>query len=299
MRILLLGRTGQLGWELERTLAPLGEIYALGPEELNLTQLDALAQRIHEVHPQVIVNASAYTAVDRAEQQVDLAMQLNVQAPAVMAKAARELNVTLIHFSTDYVFDGEKDFAYTEDDATNPLNVYGQSKLDGEQAIIKAGCTYVILRTSWVYSLRGDSFVSKTLAWARQQEKLRIVSDQVGSPTWARMLAEITAVVLAQSKSAPQDYFTERSGVYHLGGSGSVSRLDFARAILRLDSRADEQKVRTLEAASTADFPTPAKRPLRTSLDCSRFESTFGLRLPNWEESLRLAMSEQPTNPGP
>lgn len=299
MRILLLGRTGQLGWELERTLAPLGEIYALGPEELNLTQLDALSQTIYEVHPQVIVNASAYTAVDRAEQQVDLAMQLNAQAPAVMANAARELNAPLIHFSTDYVFDGEKDSAYTEDDSTNPLNVYGQSKLDGEQAIIAAGCAHVILRTSWVYSLRGDSFVSKTLAWARQQETLRIVSDQVGSPTWARMLAEITAAVLAQSKSAPLDYFAARRGVFHLGGSGGVSRLDFARAILRLDSRADEQKVRNLEAASTADFPTPAKRPLRTSLDCSRFESTFGLRLPNWEDSLRLAMSEQPTNPGP
>ncbi len=299
MRILLLGRTGQLGWELERTLAPLGEIYALGPEELNLTQLDALTQRIHEVHPQVIVNASAYTAVDRAEQQVDLAMQLNAQAPAVMAKAARELNATLIHFSTDYVFDGEKDTAYIEDDATNPLNVYGQSKLNGEQAIIATGCAYLILRTSWVYSLRGDSFVSKTLAWARQQETLRIVSDQVGSPTWARILAEITAAVLAQSKSAPQDYFAARRGVFHLGGSGSVSRLDFARAILRLDSHANEQKVRNLEAASTADFPTPAKRPLHTALDCSRFEAAFGLRLPNWEESLRLAMSEQPTNPGP
>ena len=234
MRILLLGRTGQLGWELERTLAPLGEIYALGPEELNLTQLDALAQRIHEVHPQVIVNASAYTAVDRAEGQVDLAMQLNAQAPAVMAEAARVLNAPLIHFSTDYVFDGEKDSAYTEDDPTNPLNVYGQSKLNGEQAIIEAGCAYLILRTSWVYSLRGDSFVSKTLAWARQQETLRIVSDQVGSPTWARMLAEITAALLAQSLPAPQDYFAARSGVYHLGGSGSVSRLDFARAILRL-----------------------------------------------------------------
>jgi dTDP-4-dehydrorhamnose reductase len=299
MRILLLGRTGQLGWELERTLAPLGEIYALGPEELNLTQLDALTQRIHEVHPQVIVNASAYTAVDRAEQQVDLAMQLNAQAPAVMAKAARELNATLIHFSTDYVFDGEKDTAYIEDDATNPLNVYGQSKLNGEQAIIATGCAYLILRTSWVYSLRSDSFVSKTLAWARQQETLRIVSDQVGSPTWARILAEITAAVLAQSKSAPQDYFAARRGVFHLGGSGSVSRLDFARAILRLDSHANEQKVRNLEAASTADFPTPAKRPLHTALDCSRFEAAFGLRLPNWEESLRLAMSEQPTNPGP
>ena len=284
---------------MERTLAPLGEIYALGPEELNLTELDALAQRIHEVHPQVIVNASAYTAVDRAEGQVDLAMRLNAQAPAVMAEAARALNAVLIHFSTDYVFDGEKDSAYTEDDPTNPLNVYGQSKLSGEQAIVEAGCVYVILRTSWVYSLRGDSFVSKTLAWARQQETLRIVSDQVGSPTWARMLAEITAALLAQSLPAPQEYFSTRSGVYHLGGSGSVSRLDLARAILRLDPRADEQKVRNLEAASTADFPTPARRPLRTSLDCSRFETTFGLRLPNWEDSLRLAMSEQPTNPGP
>ena len=261
--------------------------------------MDALSQRIHEVHPQVIVNASAYTAVDRAEGQVDLAMQLNAQAPSVMAKAARDLNAPLIHFSTDYVFDGEKDSAYTENDQTNPLNVYGQSKLSGEQAIIEAGCANVILRTSWVYSLRGDSFVSKVLAWARQQETLRIVSDQVGSPTWARMLAEVTAAVLAQSLPAPQDYFATRSGVYHLGGSGSVSRLDFARAILRLDSRADEQKVRNLEAASTADFPTPARRPLRTSLDCSRFETTFGLRLPNWEESLRLVMSEQPTNPGP
>jgi len=299
MRILLLGKTGQLGWELQRTIAPLGEVYALGPEELNLTDLDALARRINEVHPQVIVNASAYTAVDRAEEQVDLAMRLNAQAPAVMAEAARALNAALIHFSTDYVFDGGKDSAYTEDDPTNPLNVYGQSKLSGEQAVIQAECAHLILRTSWVYSLRGDSFVSKTLKWARQQETLRIVSDQVGSPTWARMLAEITAAVLAQSLPAPQAYFSKRSGVYHLGGSGAASRLDFARAILRLDPRADEQKVRTLEAASTADFPTPAKRPLRTSLNGSRFESSFGLRLPNWEDSLQLAMSEQPINPGP
>ena len=299
MRILLLGRTGQLGWELERTLAPLGEVYALGPQELNLTDLDALTRQIREMHPQIIVNASAYTAVDRAEGQPDLAMLLNAQAPAVMAISARELNAVLIHFSTDYVFDGEKKSAYTEDDITNPLSVYGQSKLNGEQAIAEAGCTHLILRTSWVYSLRGDSFVSKTLAWSRQQETLRIVSDQVGSPTWARMLAEITAAMLAQSLPASQDYFSTRSGIYHLGGSGGVSRLDFARSILRLDSRANEQKVRTLEAASTADFPTPARRPLRTALDCSRFEATFGLHLPDWEESLRLAMSEQPTNPGP
>lgn len=299
MQILLLGKTGQLGWELQRTLAPLGEIYALGPDELNLTELDSLAALIHKTRPQVIVNASAYTAVDRAEGQVDLAMRLNAQAPAVMAEAARTLNAALIHFSTDYVFDGEKDTAYTEDDTTNPLNVYGQSKLSGEQAIVQAGCTHLILRTSWVYSLRGDSFVSKTLAWARQQETMRIVADQVGSPTWARMLAEITAAALAQSLPSPQDYFSTRSGVYHLGGSGGVSRLDFARAILKLDPRPEEQKAQSLEAACTADFPTPARRPLRTSLNCSRFETAFGLRLPNWEESLRLAMGEQPANPGP
>ncbi len=299
MRILLLGKTGQLGWELQRTLAPLGEISALGPEELNLTDLDALASLIHATHPQVIVNASAYTAVDRAEGQVDLAMRLNAQAPAVMAEAARELNAALIHFSTDYVFDGEKDTPYIESDPTNPLNVYGKSKLNGEQAIVEAKCVHLILRTSWVYSLRGDSFVSKTLAWARQQETMRIVADQVGSPTWARMLSEITAAILAQSLSAPQDYLSARSGIYHLGGSGGVSRLDLARAILRFDPRPGEQKVRSLEEARTEDFPTPALRPLRTSLNCSLFETTFGLRIPNWEDSLGLAMSEQPANPGP
>jgi dTDP-4-dehydrorhamnose reductase len=299
MRILLLGRTGQLGWELQRTIAPLGNIFALGPEELNLTGLEALARLIHELHPQVIVNASAYTAVDRAEGQVELAMQINALAPAVMAKAAQTLNAVLIHFSTDYVFDGEKDSPYIEEDGTNPLNVYGQSKLSGEQFIAQTGCAHIILRTSWLYSLRGNNFVSKTLAWARQQETLRIVSDQVGSPTWARMLAEITAAMLAQSLPASQAYFSTRSGIYHLGGSGSVSRLEFARTLLQLDPHSDEQQVRYLEPASTGDFPISARRPLRTSLDCSRFESTFGLRLPNWEESLRLAMSDQPTNPGP
>jgi dTDP-4-dehydrorhamnose reductase len=299
MRILLLGKTGQLGWELQRALAPLGKINALGPEELNLTDLDALARQIQEFHPQIIINASAYTAVDRAEEQVDLAMRINAEAPAVMAEAAHDLSAVLIHYSTDYVFDGEKDSAYTEDDHVNPLNVYGHSKLKGEQNIVAAGGAYLIFRTSWVYSLRGDSFVSKTLAWARKQETMRIVSDQVGSPTWARMLAEITGIVLAQSLLAPVDYFSTRSGIYHLGGSGSASRLDLARAILRLDPHPSEQKVRTLEPASTSDFPTPARRPLRTSLDCSRFKASFGLCLPNWEESLQLAMSEQPINPGP
>jgi len=170
--------------------------------------------------------------------------------------------------------------------------VYGQSKLAGEQAIGQVGGAHVILRTSWVYSLRGDGFVSKVLAWARKQETLKIVSDQIGSPTWARMLAEITSTMIARSQFDMQSYFSERSGVYHLGGAGSVSRLDFTQAILRLDPRAGEQIVKRLEPALTADFPTPAQRPLKTPLDCSRFQQNFGLHLSTWEESLRLALEE-------
>jgi len=292
MKILLFGKTGQLGWELERTLAPLGEVHALGPDQLDLTRLDVLATWIRDLKPQVVVNASAYTAVDKAESEVDLARAINVDAPRVMAEEARALNAALIHYSTDYVFDGEKNSAYTEQDATNPLNEYGQTKLDGEGAIAQVGGAHVILRTSWVYSLRGEGFVTKVLKWARSQETLRIVSDQVGSPTWARMLAEVTSAMLARSSSSPHDYFIERSGMYHLGGSGSVSRFDFTQAILRLDPKPEEQIVKRLEPARTADFPTPALRPLKTVLDCSKFERIFGLSMPLWEDALRLAMGE-------
>ncbi|MBI5825766.1 MAG: dTDP-4-dehydrorhamnose reductase [Chloroflexi bacterium] len=292
MRILLFGKNGQLGWELHRTLAPLGEVHASDSRSLDVADLKALERVINEVKPQIIVNASAYTAVDRAEEQVDLATKINALAPALMAESARKLNASLIHYSTDYVFDGTKNTAYTENDLTNPLNVYGQSKLNGEQAIGQVGGAYFIFRTSWVYSLRGDGFVSKVLSWSRKQETLRIVTDQIGSPTWARMLAEVTAAVIAQSLLAPQRYFSEKSGIYHLGGAGSVSRFDFVRAILRLDPNVGEQITKNVETALTADFPTPACRPLVTPLDCSRFESVFGLRLPAWEESLRLALEK-------
>ncbi len=290
-KILLFGKTGQLGWELERTLAPLGEVCAFGPDELDLTDLDALARKINEVRPDMIINASAYTAVDRAEQETDLAMLLNEKVPALMAEAAKALGAPFIHYSTDYVFDGTKDSAYTEGDATNPLNVYGQSKLKGEQAIGQVGGAYVILRTSWVYSLRGDGFVSKVLAWARKQESLKIVTDQVGSPTWARMLAEVTSAVVARSIPDGWEFFLEKSGVYHLGGAGSVSRFDFTRAILDLDPHAEEQKVKTLVPALTEDFPTSARRPLYTPLDCSRFEGVFGICLSGWMDALRLALA--------
>lgn len=292
MKILLFGKTGQLGWEAHRTLSPLGEIYAMGPKDLDLTRLDELAKIIREVKPQVIVNASAYTAVDRAEAEPDLAMTINAKAPGIMAEEARKLNAPFIHVSTDYVFDGKKDTPYIEEDETNPLNVYGQSKLEGEQAIGQVGGAHVILRTSWVYSLRGDSFVTKILAWSRKQETLKIVSDQIGSPTCARMLAQAISGMVAQGKPDLQMYFGERSGVCHLGGAGSVSRLDFAKAILRFDPRFTEQVTKSLEPALTADFPTPALRPLKTALDCTKFERTFGLSLPAWEDSLRLAMGE-------
>lgn len=290
MRILLFGKNGQLGWELQRTLPPLGEVLAFDAQELDLTQITKLAKLIRETKPHLIVNASAYTAVDRAESEPKLAMTVNAKAPAVMAEEALKLKVPFVHYSTDYVFDGRKKTAYVEDDLTNPLNVYGQSKLVGEQAIGHVGGAYIILRTSWVYSLRGDGFVSKVLSWSRQQEEMKVVSDQIGSPTWARMLAEVTSAMLAGALSSPFSYFEEKSGVYHLGGSGSVSRLDFARAILRFDPKADEQIVRRLEPALTSDFPTPATRPLTAALNCSRFERVFKVGLSDWQNGLRLAM---------
>jgi len=292
MRILLFGKTGQLGWELNRTLAPLGDVYAFGPDELDLIEVDTLTRTIREVQPELIVNASAYTAVDRAEQEPKLAMLLNEKVPMVMAEEARKLNAPFIHYSTDYVFDGAKTSAYTEDDLTNPLNVYGHSKLKGEQAIGQVGGAHVILRTSWVYSLRGNGFVSKVLSWARSQDTLKIVTDQVGSPTWARMLAEVTSAMAARSFSDSWEYFLEKSGVYHLGGAGGVSRFDFTRAILELDPHPEEQKVKELEAALTADFPTPAIRPLTTTLDCSRFNRVFELSMPDWKNTLRLALEK-------
>lgn len=292
MKILLFGKNGQLGWEAQRTLAPLGEIIALGAHELNLTQLDKLAGIIRQVQPQVIINAAAYTAVDQAEAEPELAKSINALAPGVMAEEAKALNAILIHYSTDYVFDGKKGGRYTEDDPTGPLNVYGQSKLEGEQSIRQAGGGHVILRTSWVYSLRGDNFVGKVLAWSRQNEVMRVVSDQIGSPTWARMLAEITAAMIVRSMSDPLGYFRERKGLYHLGGAGHVSRYDFAKAILRLDPHPELQVTKRIEPSLTVDFPTPASRPLSTPLDCSLFESTFDLHLPGWEDGLRLALNE-------
>lgn len=290
MRVLLLGKLGQLGWELHRSLSPLGELIAVDYPEIDLSQPDQILQLVRRVQPALIVNATAYTAVDRAESEPQVAMDINARAPRILAEEARTLGATLIHFSTDYVFDGTANRPYLETDPPSPLSVYGRSKLEGERAIQVAGGAYLILRTSWVYSLRRDSFVTKVLSWARQQETIKVVSDQVGNPTWARQLAEITAQLLAKSTGSPAGWLAERGGLYHLAGSGYASRLEWAEAVLRLDPRREEQVARQVLPALTADFPTPARRPLFSALNCDHFSSVFSLRLPTWQDALAFAL---------
>jgi dTDP-4-dehydrorhamnose reductase len=286
MKILLLGKNGQLGWELQRTLAPLGPVVALDFEELNMEDFDAVRKRIRELRPQVIVNASAYTAVDKAESEPEKAYVINGEIPGILAEECVLLKAALIHYSTDYVFDGRKGRPYIEMDTPNPLNIYGKSKLAGEQAIQKAGGAYLILRTAWVYSLRGDSFITKVLGWARQNETLRIVDDQISNPTWARMLAEFAALILVQGK----DLIGERRGLYHLAGTGHTSRFEWARKILELDPRKEEQICKEILPALTSDFPTPAERPLCSALKCTLFQDVFGICMPSWQGTLGLAM---------
>jgi len=290
LRIMVIGRTGQLGWELQRTLAPLGEVVTYDYPEVDLAKPASLPGLVRAVNPQVIINAAAYTNVDKAESEAEQAHQINAVAPGVLAEEAKRLGAAFIHYSTDYVFDGQKGLPYVESDAPHPLNVYGQTKLEGEQAVQAAGGAYLILRTSWVYSLRQGGFVTKVLQWAREQETLRVVDDQISSPTWARMLAEATALALAQGRDDPVEYIHEKAGLYHLAGSGACSRYEWAQAILELDPKKSEQKVRQLLPAKSSQFPTPAERPLVSVLDCGKFEQVFGLRLPIWEVGLALTM---------
>jgi dTDP-4-dehydrorhamnose reductase len=291
MKIVLFGKGGQLGWELERILPGLGNVVALDRTQLDLRDLNAVTQTLEELKPNLIINASAYTEVDKAEKEPELAMKINALAPGFMAEMSRKLGAVLIHYSTDYVFDGMTNTPYTENDSTSPLNVYGKSKLMGEENIKQAGDAYLILRTSWVYSLRGNSFVNKVLGWARKNSTLRIVDDQVGSPTWARMLAEMTSLLLAQTRGALYEKIREQCGIYHLAGSGYTSRYEWAKEILANDPDRSGQIVQTLEPGRTEEFPTPATRPLFSALDCTRFERTFGLRVPAWDSTLKLAMA--------
>jgi len=287
-KILLFGSHGQLGWEMQRTLAPLGEVIAFDFPEIDLTKPESLRNVLRDYAPQIIINAAAYTNVDKAESEPELAYRVNAEAPGVMAEEAMRLNAAFIHFSTDYVFDGKKGSAYVETDTPNPLNIYGKTKLSGDLKVQEVGGSFLIFRTSWVYSLRHGGFVTKVLEWARNQETLRIVDDQIGSPTWARMLAEATAQVIAQGRGEPVGYLREKAGLYHLAGSGSCSRYVWAEAILQLDSKKEEQVVTKLLPAKSSEFLTPAERPVNTALECNRSKIIFNITLPCWKFALRL-----------
>ncbi len=290
MRILILGKVGQLGWELLRTLGPLGEVAAVDYPDIDLTKAESVRAVIQQVRPQVIINATAYTDVDRAEREPDRAMAINGFGPGILAEEARRISAGVIHYSTDYVFDGKAGRPYLETDTPNPLGVYGQSKLAGERWIQGITESYLIFRTSWLYSLRRPSFVTKVLEWSRKQEVLKVVDDQVSNPTWARALAEVTAQVLAMGAEDPVQWIIEQRGVYHLAGSGYTSRYEWARTILECDPNKEQQIVQQLMPAKTADFPTPAERPLFSALSCETFKRVFHLALPDWREALQLAM---------
>ena len=291
MNIVLFGKNGQLGWEFQHSLPMLGNLVALDRADLDLCDLQAIERTLHELRPHLIINASAYTDVDRAENEMETAMKINALAPGVMAEMARKLGAVLIHYSTDYVFDGRKNAAYIESDLANPLNAYGKSKLAGEENIQQAGEAYLILRTSWVYSLRGNSFVNKVLGWARKNPSLRIVDDQISNPTWARRLAEITSLLLAQNQARLYEIMREKRGIYHLAGSGYTSRYEWAKQILLNDPERSQQIVKTIQPVHSDEFSTPATRPLFSALDCTRFEETFGLHLQPWTNSLQLALA--------
>ena len=286
MKILLLGNTGQVGWELNRTLLTLGKLVALDYPQIDMADPDSIRSLVQEIKPQIIVNATAYTDVDKAESEPELAMAINGTGPGILAQEAKKIDAALIHYSTDYVFDGTKGSPYTEEDQPNPINVYGETKLAGEEAICDVDGIHLIFRTSWVYSLRRPCFVTKVLEWAKTKKELRIVDDQVSSPTWARMLAEVTAQVITQGRADPLGYLVEKSGLYHLAGGGSCSHFEWAKVIVYLSSIESIQ----IKPASTVDFPTPAERPLVSILFDEKIRNSFNIILPKWKNLLKLAL---------
>lgn len=285
MNILLLGASGQVGYELQRSLQGLGDIAAPTRAQLDLTDLDRLADAVRALKPALIVNAAAYTAVEQAESEPGLAFRINAEAPAVLAREARALGAAMVHYSTDYVFDGSKNAPYTEDDPAAPLNVYGRSKLAGENAVAESGISHLILRTSWVYGMRGHNFLLAMLKRAREQGELRVVADQFGAPTWCRTVAEISAHLLADANVAGNEWWRCHSGIYHLACAGQTSWHGFAEAIMaaaNIDCR--------VVPIATSEYPSRAQRPRNSVLDCRKLANMSG-ELPNWQDALKLCMS--------
>lgn len=291
--ILLTGATGQVGFELVRALQGVGRIAAPGRDQCDFRGIDAVRRVVRELGPALIINAAAYTAVDAAETEPELAMRINGEAVGVLAEEARRLNAPLIHYSTDYVFDGAKLGPYLEADAPCPANAYGRSKLAGEQAIAQVGCINVILRTSWIYSLHRPNFLLRTLAQARAGGVLRMATDQLGSPTWSRTVAALSAHLVLSGMSqgvVRTDWWQERAGLYHLSASGVASRYDFAEAILALTPQCRHA---TLVPASLADFDLPARRPTNCQLATRKFVDAFGVVPLAWRDALRQCLGER------
>jgi dTDP-4-dehydrorhamnose reductase len=285
MKILLTGASGQLGFELARSLQGLGEVIAVDRSRMDLSNLDQVRDVIRVLRPDLIVHPAGYTAVDRAEAEPELVWRINAEAPEVMAQEARALGAALVYYSTDYVFDGSKAGAYVETDATGPINVYGRSKLAGEQAIAAAGIAHLILRTSWVFGMHGNNFLLTMLRLAKERGALQVVSDQFGAPTWSRTLADATALVLAQARAGGPAWWQQNSGVYHLTSQGRTSWHGFTAAIIAaagIDC--------ALTPISSDAWPSAARRPRNSVLDTAKFRARFG-ELPDWQDALRMCLA--------
>ena len=295
MKILLLGKNGQLGWELQRSLAPLGELVALDRQGApglcgDLGEPDGLAATVRALRPDVIVNAAAYTAVDRAESEPDLARRINAHAPAVLAREAAACGALLLHYSTDYVFHGHGQRPWAEDDPTGPLNVYGQTKLAGEQAIVQAGCRHLILRTSWVYAARGGNFARTMLRLARQQPRLTVIDDQWGAPTGAELIADVSAHAIVQLRARP-----DKAGIYHLAAAGETNWFSYAKHVLAQAQSAQaaiEYAVKDILPIPSSAYPVAATRPHNSRLDTRKLRTAFDLRLPPWQAGVDRMLAE-------
>ena len=294
MKILLLGKNGQVGWELQRSLAPLGEVIALDRHSTDfcgdLGNLEGLAATVQAIKPDLIVNAAAHTAVDKAESEPQLARALNALAPGVLAHEASRIGAWLVHYSTDYVFDGSGTQPWRETDVPAPLSVYGQSKLEGEQLIQAAGARHLIFRTSWVYAARGGNFAKTMLRLAQERERLTVIDDQWGAPTSAELLADVTAHAIRQAMAHPQD-----AGLYHLAASGETTWHGYAKHVINQAQRVQPAiKIIVNEVAPvpTSDFPTPARRPHNSRLSTAKLQATFDLRLPAWHDGVDRLLAE-------
>ena len=296
MKILLLGKNGQVGWELQRSLAPLGPVLALDRHSTDfcgdLNHPERLAQTVRDWRPDVIVNAAAHTAVDKAESEPDLARCLNATAPAALAQSTAAIGAWLVHYSTDYVFSGQGNQAWQEGDATGPLSVYGQTKLEGEQAIVASGCKHLIFRTSWVYAARGGNFAKTMLRLAGERESLTVIDDQHGAPTGADLIADVTAHAIRQAMANPTPAL---AGIYHLVASGETSWHGYASHVIAQARHLHPEqglKVTDIAPVPTSAFPTPAKRPFNSRLSTHKLQQAFGLVLPPWQQGVNRMLAE-------